>query len=80
MNKYQEALDELNGYGENGFGIYYDLLQELVDKTTPMKTINKTGRKFEHDVNPVHCPTCDAFLYESVPHCQGCGQALDWSE
>nr|DAT74989.1 MAG TPA: ribosome, girodazole, girolline, antibiotic complex, 50S [Caudoviricetes sp.] len=89
MNKYQEALDylavslqvfdetvddktyrdELEAKRENA----RKELQELVDKATPKKPIQKAaGRKV--------CPNCERSTVREVSprYCSICGQAIDW--
>ena len=73
MNKYQKALYEITrSVGNHGwFGRdVTDVLQELVDKETPMK--RKDGRE---------CPNCKLCvrLDYLTPRC-GCGQRIDWGE
>ena len=85
MNKYQEAIilvrEMLNTTEPN---VIKHLsanrkldheLQELVDKTTPKKPIQKAaGRKV--------CPNCERSTVREVSprYCSICGQRLDWSE
>ena len=81
MNKYQEALDNLKSLEvfpeENIYVADFgevDILQELVDKETPMKVI-------KHLNNFYRCENCDElfqnFHYQN--YCPNCGQKLDWS-
>jgi transcription initiation factor IIE alpha subunit len=83
MNKYQEAFDYYwKVYNEHHLGMlarhYIDILQELVDKATPKKTIRFIDKFY---VSPYKCPVC-----KTIPHtvyqkyCDECGQALDWSD
>lgn len=71
------------------------ILQELVDKETPMK-VNKQANKekvYLNDVSYVYedvvlgeCPNCETYLHEeneygdAINYCPICGQKLDWSE
>ena len=93
MNKYQEALqlmkvsnmriiDEIrdfcNKYNENPFVV----LQELVDKETPMKPY-----KDDLSYSGYRCSNCHSNIYElrshnvvNTPYCIWCGQKLDWSD
>lgn len=75
-NKYQEALKKLKlFFGNSPYTKELTILQELVDKETPMKPVRK-GK-----LNWLHCPRCDKSLYfENQPRCQDCGQKLDWSD
>lgn len=80
MNKYQEALDKVTGSYDPEY-CYPDevnLLQELVNKETPMKMTDKYMRK---------CPKCGKDIagghdldVECMSYCFECGQHLDWSE
>jgi hypothetical protein len=90
MNKYQEALnfiesiviDELsNGYDEPKYFRDFNpgivgLMQELVNKETPMKPID---RIFDEP----YCPICKKFVfidgYYQLNRCEYCGQKLDWT-
>ena len=89
MNKYQEALGFLKESArENYFRKQVqtheervtifkssEYLQELVDKATPKKPIQKAaGRNV--------CPNCMRSTAREVSprYCSICGQRLDWSE
>ena len=85
MNKYQEALDELNrmAYGdcmgdEHIARIHSrKILQELVDKEIPMKV-----KEYKYEG---HCPKCDSMNgdlndSEHFNYCWNCGQKLNWSK
>ena len=82
MNKYQEALDRqkenIKILREKEFIEYADdfkLLQELVDKETPVKV--------EEELELFRCPNCNEKLLiykRSINYCYECGQKLDWSE
>ena len=87
MNKYQYALDFLSEYSLGcavtnhkdktiiTISNYTKLLQELVDKETPIKPVRK-GK-----LNWWHCPCCDISLYfDNQPRCQVCGQKLGSDE
>lgn len=72
-----------------------DILQELIDKETPMK-VNKITNKekvYFSDVAFVYsyvtlgkCPNCETYLHEEneygdiINYCPYCGQRLDWSD
>lgn len=86
MNKYQEALDLLNG-----LKLPIKVLQELVDKSTPKKAIRKkledtTKTQKNSLVNLVgnryySCPNCGSYLGAFIDdYCKYCGQALDRSK
>ena len=86
MNKYQEALDNLIKIEtERTFkriGTFFhpncDTLQELVDKETPKKIVQK---QVKHWID-YHCPSCNHKLRRDTQYkyCPHCGQKLDWSE
>lgn len=77
-NKYQEALDNVRKvYVESN---HYDkedirLLQELVDKETPMKVV-----KWKLAQPETRCAKCGAGVERKDDYCWGCGQKLDWSD
>ena len=89
MNKYEEALDRIKSerLWDEGLGDYYNvfdrdnkdlkLLQELVDKATPMKVDMTT--------DTLTCPYCETGrVYDwendkAFRFCADCGQAIDWS-
>ena len=82
MNKYQEALKRLrtNEYlTSREQRQYYNLLQSLVDKETPMKVT-------DIHVDEFYCPEChseishDKYNSEHPKYCEECGQRLDWSD
>lgn len=67
------------------------LLQELVDKETPMKVDTNTEgvyyrTKYDEDINRVvvpklnyDCPRCGLNVVIDNEYCPYCGQKLDWS-
>ena len=87
MNKYQEALLELGEYtvvlswSKNQTCSInelseFKLLQELVDRATPKKVVDKPPFK-----SFGWCPSCNCSISRRhYPKFCGCGQALDWSE
>ena len=87
MNKYQEALEKLRKIEqtENTWDENCEVLQELVDKATPMKP-DYWGDGIETDDGSTpfdhwDCPHCHHDLnYEEHIFCPNCGQAIDWSE
>ncbi len=81
MNKYQEAISNYFTAKLNFDNEMYkamDLLEELADKSTPMKTI------FSKELGVTTCGSCKKYLVSSnnwIPkYCSECGQALDWSD
>ncbi len=58
-----------------------ELLQELVDKATPMKVLNREQHSKDSDAYG-DCPICKTPLcdYSNPKGCGGCLQAIDWSE
>lgn len=88
MNKYQKALKTFGNipFTIGHFRVFkktdedvekdYKLLQELVDKETPMKPNN-----FDKEYCMYNCPNCSkvnaTFKFSYCPHC---GQKLDWSK
>lgn len=98
ISKYQEALDGLVNVKENfvyheGKMIqiknidYAKLLQELVDRATPIKPnrvicktqISKYSIMIEHKV---YCPICNTKISIEGNCCPNndCRQAIDWSQ
>ena len=81
-NEYQEALDYLRWIGGDG---YYkkqrekslDVLQELVDKETPMKP---TYRDIGNWKNVSDCQKCGKTSLIKRNYCGNCGQRIDRSE
>ena len=90
MNKYQEALNKLKNLGDKDlYNEYYlewtNVLQELVDKETPMKPKIEQ----QHDYVECHyvcsyeiclCPKCEVKISYADEYCSKCGQKLDWEE
>jgi hypothetical protein len=83
MNKYQEALNNLEIYCKKIFeydvyGEEIEVLQELVDKATAKKLVDPYDDGYE--ILSGYCPTCG--LEQERPsdtYCVDCGQRLDWS-
>ena len=78
MNKYQEALKRLrtNEYlTSREQREYYNLLQELVNKETPMKVV-----KWKLAQPETRCAKCGAGLERKHDYCWGCGRKVDWSD
>ena len=75
-NKYQEALDWVSA-GNDSCGTEFDLLQELVDKETPLKP-----RNISLLTNPPQhrtwCNNCyGVHLERTFKFCPNCGQKID---
>ena len=98
-NKYQKALYLLhNNLREDGMcmplawqiQIYKaeGILQELVDKATPKKSVMKNMQGFDKEVaSQLVCPCCKQPIVNvwSVAkyqpnYCHFCGQALEWED
>lgn len=91
MNKYQEAynlifnelipMPELNYIDVKRLFDSMDLLQELVDKETPKKVLNKHKEYCFPSAYRLSgkCPNCKNHVDESK-YCNRCGQKLDWSD
>lgn len=88
MNKYQEALYEVSSFIRNNSEVVdgcfrgqhaLSVLQELVDKATPKKAIEK-----HHFNDDLYCPNCESCVYEFFMKreqwCSDCGQKIDWSK
>lgn len=89
FNKYQDALEtiaksvktheistdvEVSGYGQE-----LSYIQELVDRSIPMKPDAVNGYEYV-------CPKCNHSVCDGDKYfikdkfCSDCGQAIDWSE
>lgn len=108
-NKYQEALEKIMQINSDDFvdiGGYYaqpkwfkdniNILQELVDKETPMKVVKETindsydnnDRCVSFEWERIKCPKCNEDLvneyedrdWDNNDICPFCGQKLDWSD
>lgn len=87
MNKYQEALNVVKGCIDIRCDEEIAIVQELVDKETPMK-INigkKDYSSLSKGVYDICCPCCEELLGFTnqniiIPYCPFCGQKLDWSD
>ena len=82
QNKYQEALNYLDWHCSVEHKEQQELLQELVDKETPLRVIKlKCYRNEEYNA----CPKCNTNVYIDdhdyyLERCDVCGQKLDWSD
>ena len=87
MNKYQASLDFLRD-GEDSNMADWDLLQELVDRATPMRPVIEQGAlSYYSGVGLCRdyyvCPKCGEEVGRGdnkANHCPDCGQVIDWSE
>ena len=78
-NKYQEALDWLME-GNDSCGTEWDLLQELIDKEMPMKTLH-ISLLSNPPQNIIACGNCKGNnLGQSFKYCPSCRQKIDWSD
>ena len=75
-NKYQEALNFLDWHCEVAHTKHQDLLQELVDKETPMKPMNR----YKADFGRRGCFKCEGLVSYKMAYCPDCGQKIDWSD
>lgn len=84
-NKYQEALDVLSQFekpnaeefGKEFVKVNTNLLQELVDKETPLKTIHYISNEgYETHL----CGRCKSqvSIYEPCSYCEICGQKIEF--
>lgn len=93
MNKYQDALDFIKRWYVKSD--HYDqedirLLQELVDKETPMKVDKNTKGSFpNYDKDDTYhttykCPKCNCTIHldwhEERNFCPECGVKLGWGD
>lgn len=77
LRKYQRALDNLALHSIRSEDV--ETIQELVDKETPMKPINKYKIDFGIG-NCGDCLKCESLVNYQMTYCSGCGQRIDWSE
>lgn len=92
MNKYQEALDILHGFANRNLirettcdyqrdknNEYKIILQELVDRATPIKILKSVDENGEPCLPRNHgvCPICGFVVEHSDKYCHECGQRLE---
>lgn len=89
MNKYEQALrdikmeyremkEERKSQLNEDEKVKFDLLQELVDRATPKKSVIKVTYNLRNSNREHHCPHCGKWLTSHEKYCSNCGQALDW--
>ena len=83
MNKYQKALNNIeSGYVYHQRDAYdddFELLQQLVDKETPIKPTNQVVIDFGLG-NAGNCKACNREVNYQNKYCDNCGQRIDWRE
>lgn len=88
MNKYQEAWNNVKSLAETSdyYKPYNDdkdikLIQELVEKATPIKFVKSYSK---YGTESWLCPSCRRKLKKEWQHnnnyCPKCGQKIEWSE
>lgn len=91
QNKYQKALKRIRNDYLNNHNPDCDILEELVDKATPLKP----QEAYVVDGTYYICPCCGhiiedfsnmqdkdlkKYVIEIDKYCKTCGQKLDWSD
>ena len=93
MHKDKRALVEtLRHYKRHILGPIFteaaDTIEELLDKQTAKKPLNRTGwPKGGRDTAEGFCPCCGMLIFSTTPRyhskhdyfCRDCGQKIDWS-
>lgn len=86
---YKKALDNIRFYcGNANYDEYLNpkvfeelnIIQELVDKATPKKTIKEPIIRDGYRQYKNYCPICKQELLILGNYCLHCGQAVDWSD
>lgn len=98
MNKYQEALNNLEDIicelscelkqdyelytRETGYEKYINILQELVDKATPLLDKETPKKPIPFLNSFFKCGNCNGTFqnHHYQNRCPDCGQKLDWSD
>lgn len=77
--EYERALENVRlEWGTSDRDI--DILQELVDRATPIKPIKSEEQDIRY-VTKYECPNCHQYFTGRISkYCYHCGQALDWGE
>ena len=87
-NKYQEALDFITDCIEFNYKtikdleaieFYCDMVQELVDKETPIKPKHLVGNRYSCD-NCAMSFVVPTRRFVSNQYCDVCGHKFDWSD
>lgn len=73
MNKYQEALNYLDWHCNVEHKEQQDLLQELIDRETPMKPY------YPNEYPSACCRKCFQNLGDNN-YCRNCGQRVLWED
>ena len=84
MNKYQGAFERIERvvvFNKNYNDYRNDLkvVQELVDKETPVKPYNQHLIDFGLG-NCGSCEICNCLVNYQMEYCPSCGKKLDWSD
>ena len=86
MNKHQKALDTLVSFAEQNPDIVWELkmekevIQELVDRETPMKPEipNNSSLSFCGRCKTSITHYVGSLAKENFKYCKSCGQRIDW--
>lgn len=78
MNKYQYALNDLINQNYDDI----EVLQELVDKETPMRVIKLAENKYscQKCAMAFELKTSIRNMFVNNQYCDVCGQKIDWSD
>lgn len=80
MNKFQKALNALRKIFLNEHSPECDVLQELVDKSTPKKILKSVVDENGEPYLPRNhglCPNCKTIVEYNDKYCHECGQRLE---
>ncbi|WZU02655.1 hypothetical protein MGH68_07110 [Erysipelothrix sp. D19-032] len=75
MNKYQEALDRLKLQENWQEGNELQILQELVDRETPIRPVENVDF-----LGNIYCRQCNEVLDVDWVSCPCCQHKIDWSK
>lgn len=89
--KDKRVNDYADGFNDGlfeAFKVFLEVTDELVNKETPMKPIDKYTEKVRDYLNEDsfvyvnfetgYCPNCNEEVNEYYIYCNNCGQRLDW--